>query len=78
MNNLPVIVRNDLPFNEVVELKFGRKQIFVSILYGSPAFNHTSNPFASKASNPFTTFFTSDFNAQFQFWSSDGDETPEG
>ena len=34
-NSLPVIVRNDLSFDEsiVIELKFGRKKIFVIVLY---------------------------------------------
>ena len=44
-NSLPVIVRNDLSFDEsiVIEIKFGRKKIFFIALYRSPAFNHTSN-----------------------------------
>ena len=34
-NSLPVILRNDLSFNEsiVVELKFGRKKVFFTVLY---------------------------------------------
>ena len=37
-NSLPVIVRSDLSFDEsiVVELKFGRKKIFFTVLYRSP------------------------------------------
>ena len=74
----------------VVELKFGRKKIFFTVLYRSPAFNHTSPEFHAflsnfknlyskiKAENPFATFFTGDFNAHSQFWWSDGDTTPEG
>ena len=91
-NSLPVIVRNDLSFDEsiVIELKFGRKKIFFTILYRSPAFNHTSPEFRAflsnfknlylkiKAENPLATFFTGDFNAHSQFWWSDGDTTTEG
>ena len=42
-----VIVRSDLSFDEsvVVELKFGRKKIFFTVLYRSPAFNHTTPEF---------------------------------
>ena len=91
-NSLPVIVRNDLSFDEsiVVELKFGRKKIFFTILYRSPAFNYTSPEFQVflsnfenlylkiKAENPFATFFTGDFNAHSKLWWSDGVTTPEG
>ena len=43
-NSLPVIVRDDLSFDEsiVVELKLGRKKIFFTLLYRTPAFNHNS------------------------------------
>ena len=46
-NSLPVIVRNDLSFDEsiVVELKFGRRKIFFTVLYRSPSSNHTSPEF---------------------------------
>ena len=46
-NSLPVIVRDDLSFDEsiVIEIKFGRKKIFFIVLYRSPAFNHTSLKF---------------------------------
>ena len=91
-NSLPVVVRSDLSFDEsiVVELKFGRKKIFFTVLYRSPAFDHNSPNFQVflsnfrslhakiKAENPFTTFFTGDFNAHSQFWWPDGDTTPEG
>ena len=74
--SLPVIVRNDLSFDEsiVIELKFGRKKIFFTVLYRSPAFKHTSFKFQAflsnfknlhseiQGDNPFTTFFTGDFN----------------
>ena len=88
----PVIVRNDFSFEEsiVVELKFGRKKIFFTFLYRTPAFKHTSPEFQAflinfenlysnmKTENPFAIFFISDFNAHSQFWWPDGDTTPEG
>ena len=90
--SLPVIVRNDLSFDEsiVIELKFGRKKIFVIVLYRSPAFNHNSLEFQAflsnfkilhsktQGENPFAMFFTGDFNAHSQFWWPDGDSNPEG
>ena len=91
-NSLPVIVRDDLSFDEsiVVELKLGRKKIFFTVLYRTPAFNHNSPEFRDflsnfenlysdiKTENPFAVFFTGDFNAHSQFWWPDGDTTPEG
>ena len=91
-NSLPVVVRNDLSFDEsiVVELKFGRKIIFFTVLYRSPAFNHNSLEFQAflsnfknlylkvHAENPFATFFTGDINSHSQFWWPDGDTTLEG
>ena len=91
-NSLPVIIRNDLSFDEsiVIELKFGRKKIFFTVLYRSPAFNHTSVKFQTFLSNfknlhlkiqgekPSATFFTGDFNAHSQFWWPDGDTNIEG
>ena len=91
-HSLPVIVRNDLSFDEsiVIELKFGRKKIFFTVLYRSPAFNHASLKFQSflsnfkhlnlkiKGENPFATFFTGDFNAHSKFWCLDGDTNAEG
>ena len=76
-NSLPIIVRNDLTFDEsiVIELKFGRKKIFFIVLYRSPASNHTTLKFQDFLSNfkhihskiqsedPFAMFFTGDFNA---------------
>ena len=74
----------------VIELKFGRKKIIFTVLYRSPAFDHNSPNFQAflsnfrnlyakiKSENPFTTFFTGDFNAHSQFWWSDGDTAPEG
>ena len=88
-NYLPVTVRNDLSFDEtfVVELKFGRKKIFFTVLYRSAAFNHISPEFQAflsnlhskiKTENPFAIFYIGDFNAHSQFWWPDGDTTPEG
>ena len=74
----------------VVEVKFGRKKIFFTVLYRSPATDHNSPNFQAfltdfgnlyakiKAENPFATFFTGDFNAHSQHWWPDGDTTPEG
>ena len=91
-NSLPVVIRKDLSFDEsiVVELKFGWKKVFFTVLYRSPSFDHSSPEFQTfllnfrnlyskiKAENPFATFFTGDFNAHSQFWLPEGDTTPEG
>ena len=80
-NSLPVIVRDDLSFDEsiVVELKLGRKKIFFTVLYRTPAFNHNSPEFRDflsnfeklysniKTENHFAVFFTGDFNVHSQF-----------
>ena len=59
-------------------------------MYRSPAFDHNSPNFQTflsdfrnlnakiKAENPFTTFFTGNFNAHSLYWWTDGDTTPEG
>ena len=84
-------MRNDLSFNEsiVVELKFDRKKVFFTVLYRSPAFDPNSPNFQAflsnfrnlyakiKAENPFTVFFTGDFNAHSPFWWPDEDTTLE-
>ena len=75
-NSLPVIVRNDLSFDEsvVIELKFGRKNIFFSFSeYNTPKFRAFLANFKRlhsniQAENPFATFFTGDFNAHSQYW----------
>ena len=81
-NSLPVIVRKDLSFDEtiVVELKFGRKKVFFTVLYRISFFKHNSAGFQAllanfenlyskiKAEKPFATFFAGDFNAHSQFW----------
>ena len=91
-NSLPIKIRNDLSFEEsiVVELNFGRKKIFFTVLYKSPAFNHASPEFLDflsnvttlyskmKNGNPYASFFTGDFNGHSQFWWPDGDTTAEG
>ena len=71
----------------VVELSLGRKKIFFTILYRSPAYtspelqaflsNFKNLNLKIKAENPIATYFTKDFNAQSQFWWSDGGTTPE-
>ena len=72
----------NLAFDEcvVIELKFGRKKIFFTVVYRSPVFKHSSPEFDTflsnfgdlyskiKAENPDATFFTGDFNAHSQFW----------
>ena len=74
----------------MVELKFGRKNKFLIVLYRSPAFDHNSPYFQTflsnfnnlyakiKLENRFTTFFTGDFNAHSQLWRPDRESTPEG
>ena len=74
----------------VVELKFGRKKLFFTVLYRSPAFHHTSPEFLDflsnftnlyskiKNENPYASFFTGDFNGHSQLWWPDGDTIAEG
>ena len=73
-----------------MELNFGRKKIFFTVLYRSPAFNHTSAEFANflsnvtnlyskiKSENSYVPFFAGDFNAHSQLWWPDGNTTTEG
>ena len=91
-NSLPVIVRHELSFDEsiVLELNFGRKKIFFTVLYRSPSFNHLSPEFSAflinfenlysqiKAESPLAMFFTGDFNAHSQLWWPNGDTNHEG
>ena len=91
-NSLPIIVRNDLSFDEsiVIELKFCGQKIFFTVLYRSPANDHNSPVFQAFLSNfrnlytkikaeiPFTTFFTGDINSHSQVWWPDGDSTAVG
>ena len=69
-NTLPTNVRRDLSFDEsiVIELKFGRKKVFFTVIYRSPSFNHASREFQTfllnlknlqakiKTENPFAMF----------------------
>ena len=91
-DNLPVTVRRDVSFDEsiVLELNFGRKKIFFTVLYRSPSIKHSSPEFEEfiqkfknlhsriKLENPYTMFFTGDFNAHSQFWWPGGDTNIEG
>ena len=91
-NSLPLKHRHDLSFDEtiVVELKFGRKKIFFTVIYRSPSVKHNSPDFENfllnfktlhtniQAENPYANFYTGDFNGHSQNWWSDGDTTPEG
>ena len=91
-NTLPIKHREDLSFDEsiVVELKFGRKKIFFTVLYrtpsvkaNSPGFTEFLNNFKSlhldiQSENPYAIFYTGDFNGHSKFWWAKGDTTPEG
>ena len=81
-NSLPLLVRTDLGFHEslVIELNFGRKKIFFTVLYRSPSHSHGSPEFETflhnfqdlytkiKSENPYSMFFTGDFNGHSQLW----------
>ena len=91
-NSLPIKLRNDLAFNEsiVVELKFGNKKIFFTVLYRNPAYKLGSVEFNSfllifenmytsiKKENPYAVFIAGDFNGHAQLWWPLSDTTPEG
>ena len=91
-SSLPLKNRPDLAFEEsiVVQLTFGRKKIFFTVLYRSPSMKRDSPEFASfltkfknlhtsiEAENPYASFFTGDFNGNSQFWWGDRATTPEG
>ena len=91
-NTLPITIRNDLSFDEtiVIELNFGRKKIFFTVIYRSPAFDSKSPEFqtfllnfenlytAINSENPFSMFFAGDFNAHSQSWWTGGDTNEEG
>ncbi|MCH2406242.1 MAG: endonuclease/exonuclease/phosphatase family protein, partial [Nitrosopumilus sp.] len=91
-DTLPLTPRHDLSFSEciVVELKFGRKKIFFSVLYRSPSIKASTPEFTefmanfkhlhekNSAENPYASFYTGDFNGHSQFWWKDGDTTSEG
>ena len=90
--SLPLRARIDLSFPEclVTELKFGRKNIFLTVLYRNPASKAASEEFDTflenfealhmniKKENPYAMFFTGDFNAHCQSWYSDGNTNAEG
>ena len=91
-NTLPVKVRNDLAFDEsiVIELLFGRKNIFFTVLYRSincccnpslPTFFilNFENLFANiRKENPYAIFFTGDFNCHSQNWWPGSNTNAEG
>ena len=91
-NSLPLFVRSDLGFDEalVVELKFGRKNFFFTVLYRSPSQVSGSAEFENflkdfeclyekiKGENPYSMFFTGDFNGHSQLWWQGGNSTAEG
>ena len=91
-NSLPLVVRDDLGFDEtiVVELKFGRKKNFFTLLYRSPSQTNNSPEFENflqnidtlyrkiKSENPYSIFLTGDFNGHSQLWWPGGDTTPKG
>ena len=81
-NSLPAVIRNDLSFDEsiVVELKFGRTYFF-TVLYRSPAFDHSSRNFKAFLSN-FNNLSAKQKILLQHFLQAilmpDGDTTPEG
>ena len=89
---MPLTQRHDLSFSEtlVVELRLGRKKVFFTVLYRSPANSASSIEFEQFLTNftnlhnkitlekPYASFYTGDFNAHSQFWWRDGDTTREG
>ena len=89
---LPLKYRDDLSFEEciVVELRFGRKKIFFTVLYRNPINKHNSPEFLNfmhkfedlhkkiKEEKTYTVFYTDDFNAHFFNWRLQGDNTNDG
>ena len=89
-NSLPIIIRGDLTFDEciVAELRFGRKNIFFTVLYrnpgsrGNPEFFNFIDNFRDLHSNissekPYLLIFTGDFNAHSVQWWPIGDSNNE-
>ena len=90
--HLPLRVRRDLSFGEslVVEMKFGRKKIFFTVVYRNPINKAYSPEFSTfldnfkdlhmkiNVENPYACFFAGDFNGHSQSWYPDGDTNPEG
>ena len=91
-NSMPLKVRYDLSFNEtiVVEIMFGRKKVFFTVFYRSPAVKANSVEFSNfldsfsnlhkllKNENPYAVFYTGDLNGHSQLWWAEGDTTAEG
>ena len=89
---MPIIVRNDLSFPEslVVEIGIGKKKIFFSVIYRSPANKYGTPQFDGflqnfrtlyaniKKEKPFALYFTGDFNGHSNLWWKDGDTNNEG
>ena len=90
--SLPLKIRNDLSFDEciVVELIFGNKKLFFTVLYRNPIYKTDSPEFANFVKNfeqlymnilnekPYTMLFAGDFNAHSINWWPEGDNTSEG
>ena len=91
-NDLPVKIRTDLSFEEptVIEVVFGRKKVFFTVIYKSPSYCHGTPEFELflnnfealyeniKKDNPFAGFFAGEFNGHSQLWWNDGDTNAEG
>jgi len=91
-SSLSVKVRNDLSFPEslVIEILIGKKKVFFSVIYRSPAnkygtqkFNEFLDNFRNlyeniKKEKPYTTYFVGDFNGHSNLWWKDGDTNREG
>ena len=91
-DTLPLKHRTDLSFDEsiVVELKFGRKKIFYTVLYRTPSLKYNSAGFNEfienfkslhsriQLENPYAVFYLGDFNGHSKLWWAQGDTNPEG
>ena len=90
-DNLPLVDRNDLSFNEciVTEIHIGRKKVFFTVYRslndkaGSPEIERFLNDLENlytkvKYENPYAMFFTGDFNAHSQNWWLEGNTNNEG
>ena len=91
-SSLPLKNRSDLSFREsiVVELTFGRKKIFFTVLYRSPSNKYGSEEFNTFSNNlndlhskilaecPYAIFYSGDFNCQSSSWWPEGGTNPEG
>ena len=89
---LPLRIRDDLSFDEclVSEIIFGRKKIFFSVIYRNPLHKANSHEFDTFMQNfknlavniynenPYSVFFTGDFNAHCKTWYPEGDSNAEG